>query len=125
VFRLTLNSSYLLPREALTGLSPSLAPLSRRVQRFSHNLLFCVGFLFFIKKRKPTQNKRSVFSVFLVFFTSCFLCFLHRKKHKKQDVRDKKKRAKGKKRPCPLSLTTTYGISVDFFSFSYVDVSIH
>jgi len=25
----------------------------------------------------------------------------------------------------PLSLATNYGISVDFFSFSYLDVSVH
>ena len=25
----------------------------------------------------------------------------------------------------PLSLTTTYGVSVDFFSSSYLDVSVH
>ena len=28
-------------------------------------------------------------------------------------------------RPNPLSLATTYGISVDFFSYSYLDVSVH
>ena len=35
------------------------------------------------------------------------------------------KGGKDEKRPRPLSLTTTHGISVDFFSFSYLDVSIH
>ena len=100
MFRPTLNSSYLLPREALTGLSPSLAPLSRGVQRLSHNLYFVWVFFFFTKKKEKPHKRREKFFLF-------------------------KKRAKGKRRPCPLSLTTTYGISVDFFSFSYVDVSIH
>ena len=67
-------------------------------------------------------NAFHIISYFMVF---CL--FKKRAKHHKmgEEYFLLKKRAKGKKRPYPLSLTTTYGISVDFFSFSYVDVSIH
>ena len=81
-----------LPHETLTGLSPSLASLSRDFNVF-HTIVFVGDVLLQSKRTSPTL--------------------------------DPIKGGKDEKRPRPLSLTTTHGISVDFFSFSYLDVSIH
>ena len=74
----------------------------------------------------------SVFFSRIWFFTLFFhLVFHFVKNAKNTKTKTKKSRNKttksksAKKGPFPLSLTTTYGISVDFFSFSYVDVSVH